>query len=250
MTIENSSPDEEFLWATFMNDLPSYVRLEFAGQSPEAIYPEWAFHIATSVECQNAYSQELRRQSLAQAADKVTVAQAGNVVNLLRHLHSATLSTATPAPAPSWVERKIEHGRAWLEAGTQRWRQVQLSLFNLHLYAAGQPAVIGLMSDERPDPAAVAGTLQVAPQDAGFELTIAVSPDPSAAAPVLYQAEVMLTLFDRFGDYAGVDLYLMWDETIRQATTDYFGRAMFTDLPPMQIKAMSLIVVLPNEDIN
>lgn len=248
MTIENSSPEEEFPWATFMKDLPAYVRLEFAGQSPEAIYPEWAFHIATSVECQNAYYQELRRQSLAQANIAVNAAQPGKAVSLLHQLRQANLSPLIPPPAPSWLERVLTHGRAWVDAGTENWRRLQVSLADLSLVSTPAPALTGLMSDMPTTRPINLSTLHIAPAQAGFDLSLTVQKEPTDATQEQFQVEVMLTLFDRFGDYAGVDLYLSWDEATRQATTNAFGRALFTGLPAAQAKAMSLVVIFPDDN--
>ncbi len=238
-TPEMAAAEEEFDWAHFSQSLIAYVYLELNRQAAAETYPDVAFQILTSVECQAAYQHELRRQSLAQ----VDAAAIKQIQALLPRLQQPA---APVTPAPDWLERTVEHGRAWLEAGTERWRQVQLSLAGLQFGPAGQLATTGLMSEDQPTAARAEGALQVAPPEASFELTLVVLPDRTAAEPNLYQAEVMLTLLDRFGDYAGIDLYLFWDGTTQQATTDQLGRALFTALPQTQIKAMSLIVILPD----
>jgi hypothetical protein len=244
MTIENSSPEEEFPWATFMNDLPAYVRLEFAGQSPEDIYPEWAFHIATSVECQAAYYEELRKQSLAQAVANANVVEPSKAASVLRQLRNASVPTA-PTPSPSWAERVIEHGRAWIEAETAKWRQLQITFRGLQSGATVAPALAGMMSSASTAAKLPPDTLYVAPADSGFEVAIAVLPQVGSGDKTTCQVEVMLTLYEQFGDYSGIDLLLQWDDASRQATTDRMGRAVFTELPYDQVKAMNLTVLLP-----
>jgi len=229
--------DEEFQWDLFLVELTNYVRLELAGQNADALYPEWAFHIQTSVECQEAYQRELHRQSLLHLDRTVPQSQLFNLLPALAVM-----------PDASWLEQRIEHGRAWLDSASNLWRQVQLSLAELTFGAGGQPAVAGLMSDELSAAQPSTGVMQVAPQGASFELTVAVSPDPAMTDPSIYQAEVILTLFERFGDYSGVELYLLWEDISQQATTDAFGRARFTGLPSGSITAMSLIVVLPQDN--
>ena len=228
--------DEEFQWDLFLAELVDYVRLELEGHNADVLYPGSAFHIQTSLECQEAYQRELQRQSLRQL-DRAAMQ---HVVSLLPAL--------VIAPKADWLEQRIEHGRAWLDGASKLWRQVQVSFADLTLGALGQPAVAGLMSDDLTLAQPAKGIMQVAPQGASFELTVAVSPDPAATEPAVYQAEVMLTLFERFGDYSGVELYLLWEDLAQQATTDAFGRARFTGLPSGQITAMSLIVVLPQDN--
>lgn len=228
--------DEEFQWDLFLTELTDYVRLELEGQRAEAIYPVWAFHIQTSVECQEAYQRELQRQSLRQL-DRAAIQQVARLLPAL-----------AVVPAADWLEQRIDHGRAWLDGASKLWRQVQVSFADLTLGSIGQPAVAGLMSDDLSVAQPPKGIMQVAPQGASFELTVAVSPDPAATESAIYQAEVMLTLFERFGDYSGVELYLLWEDIAQQATTDAFGRARFSGLPSGQITAMSLIVVLPQDN--
>lgn len=237
---EMAEPEEEFSWDLFIRDLRDYVRLELAGQDAATHYAEWAFQINTSVECRDAYLRELHRQSLDWVDDRVR--------QQVQQLLQPSPIVSPISPAANWLDRTIADGRAWLDASTQRWRQVQISLADLHFGPTNQSAVAGLMSDETPAGSGMQGTLQVAPPDSGFELTIAVSADLAATDPNLYQAEIMVTLLDRFGNYSGVDLYLLWDDVTRQTTTDAFGRARFTGLPAAQVKAMSLTVVFPDDD--
>lgn len=244
MTTESSFAEEEFAWATFINELPAYVRLALDGQVPEETYPEWAFHIATSVECQAAYYQELRKQSLAQAVADTKITESSKAVRVLHQLRGATVPTVPP-PASAWLERVIEHGRGWVEAETAKWRRLQIAFTGLQSGIAGSPALVGMMSDAGTTARRSTDALSVAPAESGFEVAISVLPNAGSSEKTTCQVEVLLTLHERFGDYSGVDLILQWDDTSREVTTDRLGRAIFTDLPYDQVKAMSLIVLLP-----
>lgn len=237
---DRQDAEEEFQWDVFVEALRHYVRLELAGEDAEATYPEWAFHIRTSIECRDAYLQELHQQSLAQ----VDIAALEQVSILLQQPDHAM----PIRPAADWRERTIEHGRAWLESATERWRQVELSLADLRVGAEGTaPAMVGLMSDDAGSSGATQASLQIAPENSGFELSLIVSMDANAGTADLYRAEVLLTLFDRLGDYSGVELYLTSHETRQHAITDKQGRAHFTNLPAAQLTSMHLTVLFPEE---
>jgi hypothetical protein len=201
------------------------------------------------VECQAAYYEELRKQSLVQANAEVNAAQPNKAVTLLRQVLRSD-EPSIPPPAPSWVERMIVHGRAWVDGGTENWRRLQVSLADLQLAPPPAPALTGLMSDMAATRPINLSTLHVAPAQGGFDLSLAVQKELANPNEEQFQVEVMLTLLDRFGDYAGVDLYLSWDDVTRQATTNAFGRALFTGLPATHAKAMSLVVIFPDDDSN
>lgn len=233
--LPSGESDDEFPWHRFMRDLVHYVYLDLRGEDAETNYPEWAFHIRTSIECQTAYAQELHRQSVADV-DPLLMEQSRKLLQQARAI-------SPPVPAPTWVERVLTQGRAWVDDVTAQWRQVQFTFADLRLDPPTSSTAAGLMGDEMPVDAPQ-GTLQFALPDSGFEVTVIVSPEVVAER---YRAEIILTLHERFGDYSGIELYLTWDEATYQATTDAMGRALFTDLPADRLQAMKLLVVFAEE---
>jgi hypothetical protein len=145
-------------------------------------------------------------------------------------------------PDPTWVERALEVGRAWLEQESGRWRQVAVALVNLGQTTGSAPALSGLMGK----PAAAASTgprrLTIAPPEAGFELEINVSPDGDEACRVV----VSLTLLDRFGDFSGAQVTLQWGSDVQIKQTDILGEATFRGLPCDQLDHMNLTMTLPD----
>lgn len=235
--LEPDSPDELFSWQDFEDDLKHYVQLELAGNNAEAVYPECAFHINTSVECRDAYLHELHRQSHTHIDDA-----------LLQQARQLLQANPAPAPAPyhQWLEQAVAHGRGWLERATQQWRQVEILFSELHAPTTGSPAYSGLMGDEEAGAQELIGALQVMPEDANFELTVRMSSTEAGEdAQARRQAEITVTMLDTFGDYSGIDVYLTWDDQTQHATTDALGRVYFTDLPAHHIKIMRLTVVFP-----
>ena len=234
---ETGKSEDEFQWEQFEEDLVDYVRLELEGQNVEDTYEDWAFHIQTSIECYNAYLHELQRQSLERVD--------GAVLQRVSTLLQSADNQSSVQPAANWLIRTIEHGRAWLESESQRWRQIEVSLSGLTMGSPDTQAAVGLMSDESAQ-AVASGGLQLTPDDSNFELDVVISPDENS--PALCQADVTVTLIDRFGDYSGSVVYLAWEETVNHGSTDELGRVRFSSLPKTKLNKMNLTVVFPDED--
>ena len=116
-----------------------------------------------------------------------------------------------PAPDPSWRQTVLEHGRAWLDQHTGRWRQVWVSLSSLGSSQSGAPALAGLMGTSETAPRSLPGALYISGADANFEMKIRVTPEPTPAKPNLCRLELDFNLEDRFGDFSGVQVTLFRD---------------------------------------
>jgi len=145
---------------------------------------------------------------------------------------------------PNWYQVALDRGRAWLERETGRWRQLWLSLPTLGDTSQRAPALAGLMGDAAESPASAQWTL--APDDAHFEIRLAIEPDTTAAEAALCWLEVVLTLRDRFGDFSGVPVTLLWGGDAHRQETDALGKVSFAGLPADQLASMSLAVTLPD----
>jgi hypothetical protein len=152
-------------------------------------------------------------------------------------------ASTPPAPELDWLEIALEQGRAWLDQGTERWRRLWLALPTLGRPLQPAPALAGLMNEMPISLPSYQGTTRVAPPEAHFELQLIVVPDP--ADPDLGRLEVALTLKDRFGDFSGVQVTLLWDDTAQRAVTDAQGEVVFTGLPLDQLPSMRLLVTFP-----
>jgi hypothetical protein len=139
----------------------------------------------------------------------------------------------------------MDHGRAWLEQETGRWRQVWLSLAELGRGPAVAPALVGLMTDEATESATARGALNVAPTGARFEIKLNVVSEPASAGKELCRVDAALTLKNRFGDFSGAQVTLLWGDTAHTQETDALGKVSFGGLPCDQLDSMSLTVVLP-----
>ncbi|MFN8496036.1 MAG: hypothetical protein U0350_51065 [Caldilineaceae bacterium] len=244
-TIETTPDDEEFVWETFLTDLVDYVRLELAGQAVGTLYPALTFHINTSPECLDAYYRELHQQSLAYVAARRAANQPTPASALVQTLLGGDASAPLPPVSPNWIERVIEHGRAWLDQGATQWRQLQLSLAALQTDLNAPPLLTGMMGGHASTAHPQIDSLHIAPEDSNFEVIISIASDPAFSDPARCQLEVLLTLFERLGDYAGVGVTLWSPDRIDQAQTDAEGRVIFTGLRTAQIKEMRVIVSLP-----
>jgi len=239
---------EQINWAGFQTKLADYVRLELAGEAAEAVYPEMAFYIQYAPACQAAYDGEFRRQGLAQPIETLlTAAQQQAVVTTLHQVFAQNGGVSDPAPNPApnpdWVATAIEHGRVWIDRITQRWQQVELSLAALQPGLRPTIEVAGFLSDEH-GTTPTHGALQISPEGANFEVMLTLEPDGALAGQ--YQLAASVTLFDRFGDFSGVQLTLLWGDTARVAVTDALGHARFSGLPIDQLPIMQVRVKLPD----
>jgi hypothetical protein len=220
--------------------LADYVRLELDGQAAAQAYPEVAFHIETCDQCEAAYYREFRAQGQNKSlAELRQIGGRAQVVGALEQI------LAAPAPDPSWRQIALDHGRAWLDQETGRWRQVWLSLATLGGGPRAAPALAGLMTDGIQEPSPVQESLDVAPIGADFEIKLNVVSEPTSAGEVLCRVDVALTLKNRFGDFSGAQVTLLWGDTAHTQQTDALGKVSFSGLPCNQLDFMSLMVVFP-----
>lgn len=241
------TPKDGVEWEMFQKNLADYVRLELAGQAADEMYPELAFYLATSPFCEEAYYQEFHAQGLQKSVtDLQHVGQRAQVAPAMSHILAYRPRELPLSPEPNWVEISLEHGRAWLERTTKRWRQLQLTLPTLPAGAEGTTALAGFLSGDAGGASPVTGTRQIAPSEAHFELSLLVMPAPVNETDKRCILEVALTLHERFGNFAGIDLWLFWGAEARHQQTDSLGKAIFTDLPCDQLPAMQLIIRLPD----
>ena len=214
------------------------------GGPADTTYPDIAFWIESSAACEEAYSLEFHRQGMAQSASD------------LQHLGQRSLAAGAldqimgrPAPAAAnWYELTLENGRAWLERGTNLWRQVEIRLPVFGFDAGAAPALAGMLGAGSPthgaDSMHGADSIQLTPENAGFELIVTVAPTAGDAAAKLCCVEASISLTERFGDYSGIEITLFGAEITRKAITDALGKVTFTDIPCAQIASLQLNVVL------
>jgi hypothetical protein len=224
--------------------LADYVRLELDNRAAEETYPEVAFHIETCGRCEAAYYREFRaqgqRKSLAelrQIGGRSQVAEAMDQI--------LPEPDPKPAPDPSWHQIALDYGRAWLEQETGRWRQVWFSLATLGGRPKATHALFGLMTDGGQEPSPAQRSLNVAPSGADFEIKLNVVSEPTSAGDALCRVDAALTLKNRFGDFSGARVTLLWGDTAFTQQTDALGKVSFGGLPCDQLDSMSLTVVLP-----
>lgn len=209
--------------------LPSYVQAETEGRAGEARWRSVAFHIETCPHCSEAHSGLVELVELAYG-------------------EQGEEPSRYPVPdlsflRPDWHQVALDYGRAWLERETGRWRRLALSLPTLGMVPQRAPALAGLMDDSAATPSSAQRT--VAPTDANFEIKLVVEPD-TMAGKGLYRLDVALTLYDRFGDFSGVQITLSWNGAVHTQETDVLGKVTFTGLPGDQLPSMSLTVTLPD----
>lgn len=224
--------------------LADYVHLELSGQAAEAAYPALALHVETCDRCQAAYYREFRSQGqLKSVAELRQIGERSQVAEAMQRILAAP--QAGPAPDPSWYQVAWDHGRAWLERETDNWRQVWLTLGNVMGGQTPALAPVGIMADGAKVPAPSQATLTLAPDQADFELKLVVVPEPTSVGDGLCRVEVALTLKDRFGDFSGAQVTLLWGDQTFSQETDVLGKVVFSGLPCDQVPAMSLTLVLP-----
>jgi hypothetical protein len=156
-----------------------------------------------------------------------------------------SLPESAPAPDPSWRQTALEHGLAWLEQQTGRWRQVWLSLSSLGTSTAGASAPAGLMGAGVLTQRSMPGAMYVSGAGANFEMKIRVAPEPAPTGPNLCRLELDFNLEERFGDFSGVQVTLFRDKASDTQVTNVQGEVSFSGLLCDQIGNMSLVVILP-----
>jgi hypothetical protein len=232
--------------------LPDYVRRELANLPLDGAWAAITDHLESCAECEVLYYGEFRRQGLAKPlAELQQVGRRAAVAAVMEQIVAALApapTAAQPAPRAEWRQVLFEHGQGWVDRSTQLWRQVELVLGDLvnrltdGLGGAAQPApaLAGLMGAE---PGAAGAWLAVTPAGANFELYVAVTPDAEDAQRC--DLEATLTLYDRFGDYGGVEVTLLHGATVQGAITDSLGKVRFTRLACGALREMRLVVHLP-----
>lgn len=231
-------------WASFQEKLADYVRLELAGEAADEIYPEIAFYIQHAPACQAAYDREFRRQGLAKPLEELLPTQRRQTaITTLHEVFAPATSVAAPVQ-PDWVATTLEYGRAWIDQLSQRWRQVEIVLATLPLGSTSPAEVAGFLGAETATPSN-RRTMQISPVGANFEVMVTIAPEPTATGQ--YQVEAHITLFDRFGDFSGVEMALIGENVTRMATTDALGHVRFANVAGEQLPLLRLQIHLPAE---
>jgi hypothetical protein len=244
MRSESSVSSDNIDCQTYQANLAEYVRLELSGQAADQVYPALAFHLEICQRCEAAYYREFRSQGQNKSlAELQQIGQRSQVAAVIQRIAPAE---PVPVPDPSWGELALEYGRAWLEQETGQLRRVWLSLASLGdrlgQGAVGQPApaLTGLMGTTSVAP--ILGAMEVTPPDCEIKLVILTDPNSTEAESC--QVEVAISLKDRFGDFSGLEVTLLWENSAQIRKTDDMGRVSFTGLPCERVGSMSLIVSL------
>ncbi|MCX6032109.1 MAG: zf-HC2 domain-containing protein [Chloroflexi bacterium] len=234
--------------ATCQAHITEYVDLELSGTEADAELSSVAFHIETCPACETAYYQEFRAQGLRKSVSELQRVghREWTARSLDRILRPAP--SVRPEPARDWIEQGVAQGRAWLEPLTERWREVQVYLGRLLTGPDLQPAyaLSGLMGEGAPAGLPVSQSGHFAPEQAPFELTLVVTPEPATIGEKRCRLEVVVTLRDALGDYSGMAVTLLWGDQARTGTTDSLGKLVFENLPSDDLPIMSLIVTFPD----
>jgi len=227
--------------------IPDYVEQELANAPGDRLYSAVAVHIETCTKCEAAYYREFRRQGLRKPLhDLQQVEQRASVARVMEQI----LAPEQTEEISGWRSVALSYGRAWQDRLNGAWRQVEIVFANLGVSQETGPmwALAGLQGGEVPPPAESAPLYLI--EEAHFELRIQVSPESDAAKSELLEAalcrlDLVVTLFDRFGDFGGVEITLLYEGEVRTVKTDTLGRAHFAHVPRAQLQAMRLIVLLP-----
>jgi hypothetical protein len=220
--------------------LPDYVQRELDGEPVRRLLPDMAFHIETCTACERAYLREFRRAGERRSLAELARAPLWpGVAALVQQI------TARPV-SPTWSERTLAAGRAWVERTSGRLRQFEVQLGSL-LQPPLPPlelALAGLQSESVEEPSA---RLQVTSHGDGFDLAVRILPDRRGYAD-LCRLEVTIALHDRLGDFGGAEVLLVADQ-VQTALTDVLGRAMFENVLRTELPAVRLSVSLPADPV-
>lgn len=228
-------------WDKFKEKLTDYVRLELAGEAAEEIYPELAFYIQHSPQCEEAYDREFRRQGLAKPIETLlTTERQQAVMATMHHIFGPEHSGFAQTPNPNWIMKTIEYGQIWLNQMTQQWQQLDIALLPLTFRPELTTASSGFLHESR----ATGYTLLIDQEEEDFQLTISVEPDPTRSGQCQLIASIVL--FKQLGDFSGVQMTLLWGDNAPSIATDIHGKATFTHLPADQLGNMQLKVKLPD----
>jgi hypothetical protein len=246
MKHETSNLVNQTDWAAFQEQLAHYVRLELAGAPADEVYPEIAFYIENSNQCKEAYQLEFRSQGLTKSLEKLqqhsgqTKALA-TINQLFPAIKEFVPDKPQPASSLNWYAKATDWGYAWLDQLTHQWRLLDIPLFTLP--SRQQPATAAMSGFMRVS-TTQGYTLLIEPHEANFELTISVVPDATHSDQCQVIADI--SLFDRMGDFSGVEMTLLWGEDAPRSITDLQGKVTFANLPASQLGNMRLKINLPD----
>lgn len=225
--------------ATCQKMIPSYVQKELDNAPMDRLRTAVAVHIETCANCEAAYYSEFRRQGLRKPLHELQqVGQRASVAGVMDQI----LAPEQTEETAGWRPMALSYGRAWLDRINGAWRQVEIVFGNLGSTHQMEPiwALAGLQGGEEPQATESAPLFTI--EEAHFELRIQVS---SESEENLCRLDLAVTLFDRFGDYGGVEITLIYEGEMRVTMTDTLGRAHFALVPRAQLQAMRLLVRLP-----
>jgi hypothetical protein len=222
--------------------LPEYVRQELAHQPVEMLYPVVADHLQTCLDCEEAYDLEFHRQGMLLSLPQ---AQALGNRAAVAHGMAEMMQGVQPVPV-TWVETLWEYGRSWRDELTGGWRQLELMLSHLRGPQTNAPALAGRLHAARdPEGDTSGASLHAAPESAQFELRVLWRRQAQSGEHCLL--EVVITLYDRFGDYSGVEVLLQTEDRVHVATTNALGKVEFGELTCADLGSMRLLIRMPEE---
>ena len=230
--------------------LYAYIDAELDGEETSTRFSKISRHLEECQECSQLYSElkvsllQQRHNTLVEPPVEASFDFSGLSELSLPESVAQKVEQVSP-PQPTWYERSLEQGQAWIERETERWRQVWLSLASLQNSQPTVPALPGLMSSGEPAPSPLGQTLHVNPSDADLEVRLSLSPDPAVPDAGMCKLEVSVHLLDRFGDFSGVQVSLFQEEGIETQTTDTLGKVSFNRLQQNRLPSMSVLVTVP-----
>jgi hypothetical protein len=220
--------------------LPDYVRRELDGEPVQRLLPAMALHIETCPACERAYLRAFRRAGERRSVAALRRAPLWPGV-------AAVVEQITARPvSPTWSERTLAAGRAWVERASGRLRQFEVQVGSL-LQSPPPPlelALAGLQSESTAEPSA---RLQVTSHGDGFDLAVRILGDRSGREDFC-RLEVTIALHDRLGDFGGAEILLVANQ-VQTAFTDVLGRAKFEDVLRTELPALRLSVSLPADPV-
>lgn len=225
-SIYNAETDEAPACRACLDMVYAFIDAELDAKNASALFPEVAGHIATCTACQQEYA----------------------ALKQILTLEQADTSAERPV-VPSfefsyiWQEVAIRGGSAWFEPVTEHLRQLIVSLSAWIPGQTATPALAGLMQVENED-APAGQMLHIIPENTGLDIAFSIQPDPNNKE--LCQVHVAVTRQEHFGNFAGVQVTLLWDDRARNEITDALGEVSFAGLSYAALATMELKVTLPD----
>jgi hypothetical protein len=239
--------------ATCRDMIPSYVQQELANNPVEQLFPTVAMHIETCPDCEAAYYREFRQQGLLKSVAELQ--QVGHPSDVLAKLLSPVAVNSTSVlVAPGWLETTWQSGRAWLDQASITWRQFEIvfsKLVSQESLGSQDTVPAWVLAGLQGGDEELQGRWQkqmgdsftVVVMESKLEVHCELSTD--RLAPEQCRLDIAVTLHDRFGDYSGVEITLLYADVAKVATTDALGKSHFDGIPRSQLQALRLIVRLP-----